>query len=156
MPFWCSFHHFCFNSRALNHSLNWTSNQSSHSRRRPQRRFNMLNCANSRWRVEQTKKTSLTDAFRCLNVGRQPTVGLECPGLKIYTAYLHLYMHINEPKSLIMILKKERVPDMLCVSYTCPAYIMQGSQHMNGIIVCTYWTETQESILMSKNYTCNL
>ncbi len=73
----CRFHlrtcfpHFRFNCRALTRSLNWTSNQSSHSHRRSRRQFNMLNRANCHWResdksrrVEHTKQTSPTDAHR--------------------------------------------------------------------------------------------
>ncbi len=66
-----SFHHFRFNSPARTRSLNWTSNQSSLSHRRPWRRFNMLNQANYRRRepdesrrVEHTKQTRPTDAHR--------------------------------------------------------------------------------------------
>ncbi len=63
-------------------SLNWASDQSSHSRRRSWRRFNMLKWANCHRcepdecrRVEHTKKTSPTDTRHRL------TVGLVCPDL---------------------------------------------------------------------------
>ncbi len=55
-----------------------------------------------------------------------------------------------------MIQKKKRESPTCCASAGHYGYIMQESQHMNGIIVCTLWTETQESILMLKNYTSNL
>ncbi len=75
-----SFYHICFNIQALTHSLNWASNQSSHSRRR----FSMLNRTICHQRepdesqcVEHTNQTNPTDAHWW------PTVGLVCPGLHI-------------------------------------------------------------------------
>ncbi len=72
------FHHFRCKSRALTCSLNWTSNQSSSSRRRsrlPRRRFNMQTAAD----VSPMKADDWNTANKLADIGQRTTVGMSWP-----------------------------------------------------------------------------